>query len=305
MTRYVKLGYVALNVTDLARARAFYESLLGLQWADTGADGSIALRCSHDHHNLLLYPAVAPGLKRIGWELENDDERDRLFERLARSGRQVWEVDPAECAALHQGPSFRLVEPTTGAVYEFYSTIREFSGQPYQPTHTKIQRLGHVVLKTAHYAETRKFLTTELNFRVSDEIDGKVCFLRCFPNPFHHTLAIGAAREPGLHHVNFMVSEIDDIGKAITRFNKNQVTIVHGPGRHPPSGSIFLYFLDPDGLTVEYSFGMETFPAEGARKPRLMEPIQASFDFWDCPIDPRKSAVGAIESLVESARAAQ
>ncbi len=33
-----------------------------------------------------------------------------------------------------------------------------------------------------------------------------------------------------------------------------------GPGRHPPSESVFLYFLDPDGLTLEYSFGMEEFP---------------------------------------------
>ncbi len=100
-----------------------------------------------------------------------------------------------------------------------------------------------------------------------------------------------------------MVSEIDDIGKAVNRLNRNQVPIVHGPGRHPPSGSIFLYFLDPDGLTVEYSFGMETFPAENPRKPRLMEPIQPSFDYWDCPIDPRKSAIGAIERATEPAAA--
>ena len=70
-----------------------------------------------------------------------------------------------------------------------------------------------------------------------------------------------------LHHVNFMVTEVDDIGRGISRFNKAQVPIVNGPGRHPPSGSMFLYYLDPDGMTVEYSFGMEEFPAEGARKP--------------------------------------
>lgn len=305
MTRYTKLGYVALTVTDLARARPFYEGLLGLAVAGAGPEDSLALRCSDDHHNLLLFEGRTPGLKRIGWELESDEERDRLFDRLSRAGRQVWEVDRAECAALRQGPSFRLAEPSTGAIFEFYAAMRAFSGQPYRPTHTNIQRLGHLVVKTPDYAGMRKFLTTELNFRISDEIDGRVCFLRCHPNPFHHSLGIGAAKEAGLHHVNFMVSEIDDIGKAINRFNKNQVPIVHGPGRHPPSGSVFLYFLDPDGLTVEYSFGMETFPAEGARKPRLMEPIQASFDFWDCPVDPRKSAVGAIERALAPARAAR
>jgi 2,3-dihydroxy-p-cumate/2,3-dihydroxybenzoate 3,4-dioxygenase len=60
---------------------------------------------------------------------------------------------------------------------------------------------------------------------------------------------------------------------------------------------MFLYYLDPDGITVEYSFGMEEFPVEGARKPRVMEPIEASIDYWDSFLDPRKATVGAIERL--------
>ena len=69
-----------------------------------------------------------------------------------------------------------------------------------------------------------------------------------------------------LHHVNFMVTEINDIGRALHRLGAQGVPIVHGPGRHPTSGSIFLYFLDPDGITLEYSFGMEEIPR--SRRPR-------------------------------------
>jgi 2,3-dihydroxy-p-cumate/2,3-dihydroxybenzoate 3,4-dioxygenase len=43
---------------------------------------------------------------------------------------------------------------------------------------------------------------------------------------------------------------------------------------------VFLYFLDPDGLTLEYSFGMETFPAQGAREPRAWPAVPASVDLW-------------------------
>ena len=33
---------------------------------------------------------------------------------------------------------------------------------------------------------------------------------------------------------------------------------------------------------MSYSFrGMEEFPAEGARKPRVMEPIKVSIYYWD------------------------
>ena len=44
MVRYQKLGRVELNVTHLERSRHFYEKVLGLQYVDTGPDGSGADR---------------------------------------------------------------------------------------------------------------------------------------------------------------------------------------------------------------------------------------------------------------------
>ena len=98
-----------------------------------------------------------------------------------------------------------------------------------------------------------------------------------------------------LNHVNFMVSDIDDIGRAMNRMKAAGVEIVFGPGRHLPSESIFLYFLDPDGMTVEYSFGMETFPEAGAREARLLEPVPATLDTWGSVATPAFGKIGAIE----------
>jgi 2,3-dihydroxy-p-cumate/2,3-dihydroxybenzoate 3,4-dioxygenase len=126
-------------------------------------------------------------------------------------------------------------------------------------------------------------------------VEDKITFMRAHPNPFHHSLGISKSVKTSLHHVNFMVTEVDDIGKAMWRFQKEGIPVVNGPGRHPPSGSMFYYFLDPDELTVEYSFGMEEFPEEGARKHRVLTPVPESFDFWGAPTDPRKSAIGEIE----------
>ena len=299
MIRYKKLGYVALNVTDLARSTAFYRDTLGLQPVENehaGAGEPQFFRCDWDHHNIMLFAGDRPGLKRIGFEMESAAELERLFALLKSRGAQVWEVPPAESARFHQRRSIRLHEPHTGATFEFYDHMREFGGQPYVPTVAKIQRLGHIVLRTPAYAEAIKFFTEVLNFHISDVIEDTVTFTRCFPNRFHHSLGIGNGKTRGLHHVNFMVTEVDDIGRAIWRFNQAEVPVVNGPGRHPPSGSMFLYFLDPDGLTLEYSFGMEEFPETGARKHRVLEPIRASFDYWGAPTDPRKAAVGEIEA---------
>ncbi|MSP96197.1 MAG: bleomycin resistance protein [Betaproteobacteria bacterium] len=294
MIRYRKLGYVALNVSDVARSMAFYVDQVGLADAGAGPGGARFLRCGTSHHDLMLCSGT-PGLKRIGFEMESDESLDELCSVLVAQGLAVRDVDEAECAALHVTRAVRIAEPLTGVTYEFFARMREVA-DPFVPTVAKIQRLGHVVLKTGNYAAAVRFFTRTLNFQVSDLIDGMVTFLRCYPNPFHHSFALANSRKPGLHHVNLMVSEVDDIGRAIWRFQKAGVPVVHGPGRHPPSGSMFYYFLDPDGLTVEYSFGMEEFPPAGARPPRLLEPVQASFDYWGAIPDARKSSTGAIEA---------
>jgi 2,3-dihydroxy-p-cumate/2,3-dihydroxybenzoate 3,4-dioxygenase len=72
------------------------------------------------------------------------------------------------------------------------------------------------------------------------------------------------------------------------------VPVVFGPGRHIASSSVFLYFLDPDGLTLEYSFGMEEFPEVDPRAPRTLPPVPESIDSWGAVRDPRMTAIGEI-----------
>ena len=77
-----------------------------------------------------------------------------------------------------------------------------------------------------------------------------------------------------------MVDHLDDVGRALYRLKRQDVPIVFGPGRHPPSGSVFLYFTDPDGVTFELSSGMEEFPELGSREARRLPLLPESFDYW-------------------------
>jgi 2,3-dihydroxy-p-cumate/2,3-dihydroxybenzoate 3,4-dioxygenase len=294
--RYRRLGYVALNVTDLDRSERFYRDEVGLEaLPQRGPDDARFLRCGPHHHAVVLFKGARPGLKRIGFEMESPEALEALVETLARHDIPVRELPPEECAAFHVGRCVRMVEPHTGATFDFFDAMREYGGRPFAPTVAKIQRLGHIVLKSPNYPQAVRFFRDVMNFCISDEVHGAITFMRAFPNPLHHSLGIGRGAKPGLHHLNFMVTEVDDIGRAMWRFQRSKVPVVNGPGRHPPSGSMFYYFLDPDELTVEYSFGMEEFPEIGARKHRVLEPGAESLDFWGAPTDPRKSAVGDIE----------
>ena len=124
--RYSRLGYVALNVTDLARTLAFYTDIVGLD-ATGSANGQAALRCGPDHHNILLTQAPEPGLKRIGFELESEDDLERAFGHLERRGYAPAWLDTAECAALRQGRSLRFHHPGTGLPLEYFAGMERMA----------------------------------------------------------------------------------------------------------------------------------------------------------------------------------
>lgn len=296
MIRYKKLGYVALNVTHLDRSTQFYERIIGLQVSEYLQDKMTFLRCSSDHHNIVLYQSQRPGLKRIGLEMESPEQLELAFEYLSKAGLEIREVDNEERNLLAQGPSFRFQDPVMGVTFELYSEIRQLA-TPYKPTVAKIARLGHVVLNARDFNSIYKFMKDIMNFRVSDHIPETFAWMRCFPNPYHHSFAISKSTKDGLQHVNFMVTDVDDVGTARNRMINNGVPIVFGPGRHFPSTSIFLYFLDPDELTIEYSFGMEEFPEQNARQPRLLDHSLDVLDTWGGKPDPRFGAVGEIEKI--------
>jgi 2,3-dihydroxy-p-cumate/2,3-dihydroxybenzoate 3,4-dioxygenase len=88
---------------------------------------------------------------------------------------------------------------------------------------------------------------------VSDWVLGAACLMRI--DPVHHKLAVFKGDLPGLCHINFQVESIDDVMRSWHLLEERGVEIEQGPGRHPQSGAVFLYFKGPEGLTFEYSYG--------------------------------------------------
>jgi len=205
-------------------------------------------------------------------------------------------VTEDEVRRLRQGRTIRFRVPESSLVFEFYATM-ERAASAFAPSVAKIQRLGHVVVRSAQRDAMLRTLIGDLNFRVSDHFADQVAFLRCFPNPFHHSFGVARNDVDGLHHVNFMVTDVDDIGRATNRMRQAGVEVVYGPGRHDISNSIFFYYLDPDGLTIEYSFGMEEFPEEAPREARQLPLSPAILDSWGGMPAPRFGKTGAVEPL--------
>lgn len=292
--RYAGLSYVALNVTDLDRSAAFYADEVGLAPVSR-EDGEAMFRCSDTHHDVILSQAAQPGLKRVAFAMESRADLDKARAHFASLDLDPRDVGGNELGRLGIDAAFRIREPSSGMEIEFLHGMVA-AADPFAGTVSKIARLGHVVIQVSDFDAAFAFLTEQANFRPSDKVEGFFAFLRAFPNPLHHSFAIGKGPANQLHHVNFMVSDIDDVGRAMNRMKKAGAEIVFGPGRHEPSGSIFLYFLEPDAMTLEYSFGMEEFPEKDARPPRELDPIPEVLDTWGSVPGPRAFKVGAIET---------
>ena len=295
MIRFREFASIALNVSDLSRARNWYENMVGLQFNGTSSDGGLFFRICGDHHSVVLYQSDKPGLKRIGWELESAEQMNALATQLDRN-RVTWrELTKAECRDLHVSAAIRMIEPFTGAIHDFYASSIEQMPTPYMPSIVQMRHLGHVVLGTPRYRAAIDFYENVLNFRTSDEIDGRINLMRCFPNPYHHSFGIASSERDMLHHVNFMVTDAEDLEKAQARFDANHVPVVW-KGLHPPSGNTFLFFIDPDGLSIEYGYGMELFAEIGAREHRVFPAKAESFDSTGARRDARMAAQGHIET---------
>jgi 2,3-dihydroxy-p-cumate/2,3-dihydroxybenzoate 3,4-dioxygenase len=253
------------------------------------------LRCSGDHHNLILEQGEEPGLKRVAYELEKTEQFQGVFDYLTEQGLDPVELSAKECQSLAQGRTLRFKDPHLGVTYEFYVEIMEL-GTPFVPKDARITRLLHVVYETNKFDELYDFFTNTLNFKVSD-IQGREtgwAWLRAFPSPYHHDFALTRGKENKLNHIAYQAERVDDVGIQVNRLKDNNVPILFGPGKHHPSGSIFLYFADPDGLTLEYSQGMEEFPEENPREARRLEPTMATLDEWGGRPQPGWGKVGKL-----------
>jgi 2,3-dihydroxy-p-cumate/2,3-dihydroxybenzoate 3,4-dioxygenase len=142
-----------------------------------------------------------------------------------------------------------------------------------------ITEFGHLCLDAPDVHEAYRFWNSHFNARVSDWLGDAACLIRI--DPVHHKLAVFRGDGPGLCHMNFQVATLDDVFRNWHFLQREGVEIEMGPGRHPQSTAVFLYFLGPEGFTYEYSYGVRLIEDEAAWRPRTFDPDEpGSIDMW-------------------------
>ena len=116
-----KLGHVVLGSTDFAASQRFFIEGLGFKVSDTIDGLASFLRCSTDHHNLLVQPAPVPFVHHTSWQVDDVDEVGRGAHAMlaADPGRHVWGL-----GRHHIGSNFfwYLKDPA-GNFSEYYADL--------------------------------------------------------------------------------------------------------------------------------------------------------------------------------------
>jgi 2,3-dihydroxy-p-cumate/2,3-dihydroxybenzoate 3,4-dioxygenase len=281
MITLTDIAYVRSGVTDVDAATRFATEIVGLELATPTEIGVAHLRADHRHHCLALVQGRS-GVISSGFTVADSDALAAAETELERAGFAV-DRGPAEEARSRRVREFIAFDDPFGNRVELVSQ-QETIARPVEFTRSAgITEFGHLCLDAPDVHEAYRFWNTHFNARVSDWIGDAACLMRI--DPVHHKLAVFRGDEPGLCHMNFQVASIDDVFRNWHFLLEHDVVIEMGPGRHPQSTAIFLYFLGPENFTYEYSFGVRRIDDEAAWTPRTFDPDEVgSIDMWLGPV---------------------
>lgn len=281
----VRLSHTVFNVTDLAKSRAFYVDILGLQVTGEG-DGRIYLRAMEErgHHCLVLQQAKAASVDALSFKVYDEADLDKAADHFAATGLKTQWVDRP-----FQGRTLATTDPH-GIPLEFYASMERL-----KPIHQKYAlykgvkplRIDHFNCFSPNVDESAAFYAS-IGFRMTeytaDAETGRIWAAWMHRKGGVHDVAFTNGTGPRMHHTAFWVPtplniiDLLDL-MATTGYVGN---IERGPGRHGISNAFFLYVRDPDNHRIEiYCSDYQTVDPD-------LEPIH-----WDLKDPQRQTLWGA------------
>ena len=241
----IALRSVELGTPDLATSVDFYTRVWGLDVVAETEDKVFLAATGDDFHVLELKQSNRSELRKISFRVGTAEVLASLFAKTIAAGCTVLrDIGPADGPA---GGECFVVRELQGSVLEFVYGDRRKQGRvvPNRP-----QRLAHVNINSAEIEALSDFYRDVLGFRLTDR-SKLMAFLRC--NDDHHAVVLAEAPVNGLNHVAFLMPDLESVMRGSGRVVDHGYPIGWGVGRHGPGDNVFAYFVDPQGVVIEYT----------------------------------------------------
>jgi 2,3-dihydroxy-p-cumate/2,3-dihydroxybenzoate 3,4-dioxygenase len=273
MIPLVDISYVRLGTADLEENVRFATEIVGLELVER-SEKVAYVRGDNRNHDICYFQGSTSD-HTTGFEIEHEEDYEAAKRALTDAGVEVREGTAADAQDRRVIDFFTFIDPTGNKIDLVHRPF--FNPEPFLPSRKiGIDEFSHVGLNSTDPGRDEKFWVKHFNFRVNDRIG--TAPLMSFDH-IHHRLALFPTTKPGVQHINFQVDGIDSIMRSWYFLQERQVKIRFGPGRHPSSSAMFLYFEGPDEVIYEYSWGVREVSPETWR-PRQFPFANHSFCHW-------------------------
>jgi 2,3-dihydroxybiphenyl 1,2-dioxygenase len=263
----LETAYIGIGCTDPAAVATYLRDSVGLMPGETAPGAASSWRVDSKAQRVWLQPAQTDDAVSIGFEAKDDAAYERVLARLRPAEASVRELSPAELALRRVRRGVTMSTPwgvTLDLVQGPEQALTPFASPHFpQGLVTHEQGFGHFVFVVGSadaYEASRRFAIDLLGMKLSDTlrlprgpVEMNVSFLHC--NPRHHSLALAFVPMPQvpqrLHHVNFEVTDVRDVGAAFERAVTAGTPIANTMGQHANDQMVSFYSVSPGGWRVE------------------------------------------------------
>jgi len=274
MIELKEMCYVRLGSGDVDSAVNFAKDVIGLE--EGVRDGSAVYLRSDARDHTLVYFDGAPDDHTVAMEVATMAELDAAGAQLKTLGLTVTNGSDKACEARRVKAFINFADPSGNSIDLVVRPY--FHRARYFPTRDAgITGFSHIGLRSSDPGRDEAFWVENFNIRVSDWLGA--CGLLTF-DQVHHRIALFPSDHPGVQHINHQVEAIDDVMRSWYFLNERQIPIRFGPGRHPTSTAMFVYFAGPDDMTFEYSTGVRMITDPENDRPRQFPAGPEAFCMW-------------------------
>lgn len=267
-----ELGYLGLEVSDLAQWEKFADEVLGLVVSPGPIAGSRWLQMDEYRCRIVLAEGPADDHAFAGWRVQDDAAVESFGRHLSDRGfAWSWATD-GELALRAVKTMLHFNDPT-GTRHEVFAgplvALDRFSSPRLASSFsTGRGGMGHAVYLSSDYTATRSFALDVLGLRITDIVEAQVgptadirmeaSFFHA--NERHHSFAVAQQPSPGsghkrLHHFMVETCSVEDVGLARDRCLAMGLTVVQDIGQHRNDRMISFYVRSPSGFFVEFGCG--------------------------------------------------
>ena len=210
---------------------------------------------------------VGPGVREVFWGVDGSEVLEKLAENLSHNCEVTKDPDgtvhfqtpfgiPMGLQIFHKKSVTCVPEPANAP-----GRIVRLNHPRRWRTRACPKGIGHVVFAIPEFEKGAAFMRERLNFRLSDEQVGFGLYLRAPGSNNHHNFLFLNADSPlpgmdgsvKLHHVNFVVEDLDEIMIGANHMTRCGWEPSHfGLGRHRIDSALFYYLPCPAGGEAEY-----------------------------------------------------